>query len=110
MSSGKVTSLDGQVAAGCGDSVVTTPNQDIIWEPHFGTRNVHLQADLRYGVDDPLNWPQPYTGGYPYLAAIRHKPQDADDPLAMMWWEPLASDFVPLATSLVSRLGQLCRP
>ena len=107
--SGELTFLDGRVAAVVGTHVITTPNQNVIWDPHFGTRNVHLRADFRYGVDDPLNWPQPYASDYPYLGAIRRKPREPNDSLAILWWQPLVSDFIPSSTSLVSGLGQLHR-
>ena len=76
--------FDGKVAAVIGNYLITTPNQDVIWFPPWGKRNIRLRADIRYGFDDPTLWPQPYMVNYPYLGTIPRKPDSEDDPLAIM--------------------------
>ena len=86
---------------------VTTPNQDTIPTPPLRDCNVHLRADLRYGLDDHTLWPQAFVPEYPHLAAIPRKPEDPHHPLSIMWWNPTISDFVPCSNSLIEGLGQL---
>jgi hypothetical protein len=50
---------------------------------------VKLRADIRYGPDDPTLWPQPWVGLYCHLGAIPRKPDDPNDSLSIMWWDPL---------------------
>ena len=99
--------FDGKVAAILGEYLITTPNQDVIWFPPWGKRNVCLRADIRYGFDDPTLWPQPYLIDYPHLGAIPRKPDSEDDPLAIMWWNPTESDFISTSSNLVNGLGSL---
>ncbi|KAF6752518.1 hypothetical protein DFP72DRAFT_815292, partial [Ephemerocybe angulata] len=50
---------------------IASPNVDYIPEPPLGNnRDVYLRADLRYGHDDYLLWPQPHSYQRPYLGAI----------------------------------------
>ena len=92
-----------------GDWLITTPNQDIIWQPPWGKREVRLRSDVRYATDDPTLWPQPYIAEYPYLGAIPRKPDDDRDPLSIMWWNPTEHDFIRSHNALVDGLGQLSR-
>lgn len=101
--------FDGKVAAVINDWLITTPNQDIIWLPPWGKRRVRLRADVRYGFDDPTLWPQAYIIQYPHLGAIPRKPDDPNDPLSIMWWDPTEHDFHRSANDLVDGLGQLAR-
>ena len=91
-----------------GDWLVTSPNQDVIWYPPWDKRNVRLRADVRYGFDDPTLWPQAYVIQYPHLGAIPRKPDDPNDPLSIMWWDPTESDFTR-CPGLVDGLGQLSK-
>ena len=99
--------FDGKVAALKGDYLITTPNQDVIWFPPWGKRNVCLCANIWYGFDDLTLWPQPYMIEYPYLSAIPRKPDSEDDPLSIMWWNPTQSDFISTSNNLVNGLGSL---
>ncbi len=72
-------------------------------------RQVHLRADFRYGPDDPTLWPQPWVRQYPHLGAILRKPDDRDDPLSIMWWDPTGDDFESSGVRLVDGLGELSR-
>ena len=92
-----------------GDWLITSPNQDVIWHPPWDKRSVRLCADARYGFDDPTLWPQAYVIEYTHLGAIRRKPDDPNDPLSIMWWDPTESDFTHCPNGLVHGLGQLSK-
>jgi len=98
--------FDGKVAAVV---ICTTPNQDRIWLPTVHRREVYLRADFRYGPDDPTLWPQPWVIKYPHLAAVPRKPDNRNDPLSIMWWDPTRDDFRSLDSSLADGLGDLSR-
>jgi hypothetical protein len=68
---------------------------------------VKLRADVRYGPDDPTLWPQPWVRSYCHLGAIPRKPDDPNDSLSIMWWDPSSDDFEVLSGSIVNGLGQL---
>ena len=42
-----------------------------------------------------------------HLGAIPRKPDDPNDPLSIMWWDPTGDDFESFGGSLVDGLGQL---
>jgi len=66
-----------------------------------------MRSDYRYGPDDHTLWPQPYLANYPYLGAIPRKPEDPDDPLSIMWWDPTRDDFEPWEAGVLEGLGRL---
>ena len=68
---------------------------------------VKLRADIRYGPDDPTLWPQPWVEMYCHLGAIPRKPNDPNDRLSIMWWDPTLDDFKFSGGSLVDGLGEL---
>ena len=68
---------------------------------------VKLRADIRYGPDDPTLWPQPWVEMYCHLGAIPSKPDDVNDPLSIMWWDPTPDDFKFFGGSIVDGLGEL---
>jgi hypothetical protein len=70
-------------------------------------RDVFLRSDFRYGPDDHTLWPQAFLTEYPHLGAIPRKPEDAKDPLAIMWWNPTRADFFPLENGVLGGMGQL---
>jgi hypothetical protein len=69
--------------------------------------DVKLRADVRYGPDDPMLWPQPWVESYCHLGAIPRKPDDPNDCLSIMWWDPTRDDFKSFGGSLVDGLGEL---
>jgi hypothetical protein len=99
--------FDGRVAAVVGDFVCTTPNQTKIFLPPMQKTEVRLRANARYGPDDPTLWPQPWVDQYCHLGAIPRKPDDPNDPLSVMWWDPTDDDFESLSGGLFDGLGQL---
>ena len=68
---------------------------------------VKLRADVRYGPDDPTLWPQPWVDMYCHLGSIPRKPDDPNDHLSIMWWDPTVDDFKFFGGSLVDGLGEL---
>lgn len=99
--------FDGKVAAAIQEFVCTTPNQDRICLPPLQRREVFLRSDFRYGPDDPTLWPQPFLADYPHLGAIPRQPEDCNDPLSIMWWNPTRADFFPLENGVLDGMGQL---
>ena len=90
-----------------GDFVVTSPNQEFIWETPQGA--IFLRSDSRFGPHDPTLLPQPYVSEYPYLGAIPSRPMDEDDPLSMMWWNPTRGDFISSSGGIIDGIGKLRR-
>lgn len=80
---------------------------NVIYRPTFGTRNIHLRRDLRYGDDDFTLWPQPYMKKYCHHLVVPRKPEQEDDPFAILWWDPSPSDFVPEGDSTIAGLGKV---
>jgi hypothetical protein len=99
--------FDGRVAAVVEDYICTTPNQTCIFLPSFQKTDLKLRADVRYGPDDPMLWPQPWVDKYCHLGAIPRKPDDPNDPLSIMWWDPTCDDFKSFGGSLVDGIGEL---
>ncbi|KAJ7214603.1 hypothetical protein B0H12DRAFT_1079185 [Mycena haematopus] len=59
---------------------------------------------MRYGTDDPTLWPQKWTANYCHLAAIAKRGSRLD--IAVMWWDPLRSDFI-VGSTITQGLGRL---
>jgi hypothetical protein len=72
-------------------------------------REVYLRGDVRYGPDNPTLWPQPWIHPYCHLGAIPRKPDDINDSLSIIWWNPTHDDFKSFDGSLVDGLGELSR-
>jgi hypothetical protein len=68
---------------------------------------VKLRADVRYGPDEATLWPQPWLEMHCHLGAIPRKPDDPNNPLSIMWWEPTTDDFVLFGGTIVDGLGEL---
>ena len=64
---------------------------------------------IQYGPDDATLWPQPWVQQYCHLGAILRKPNDSDDPLLIMWWNPTRNNFKSFDGGLVDKLGELLR-
>ena len=95
------------MAAIIGDFVCTSPNQTQIFQPSLQETELKLRADMRYGQDDPTQWPQPWVGSYCHLGAIPRKPDDPNDPLSIMWLEPTGDDFESSGGGFIDGLGEL---
>lgn len=83
-----------------GEFIYTSPNESFIPCPILGYRRVAVCEDYWFGPDDHTLWTQPYSDTFPHLAAIPRRPTDPNDPLEVMWYNPVDSDF-----TLVERGG-----
>ncbi len=79
---------------------------EYIPSPQVGIVQVSLRSDYRYGVVDPIHWPQIFTTEFDYLCAVM-RPTPSDSPYAPLWWTPEASEFEILQGSLFTCLGLL---
>ena len=95
----------GAVCCG-GTLLVTTPNVTYVPDIVQGIVTVRLRQNFRYGITDPLQWPQVYTQRFRYMAAVP-LPIPPPHPHAFMWAHPLPSNFMPLTGTSVSDLGFL---
>jgi hypothetical protein len=92
---------------GDGRYIVTSPNQREIYNPPLGgDRNVFMRSDLRFGDDDPLQWPQSFLPEYPHLVCIR-KPPRTDIGFSIMWWMPDRSAFDMEHHGVLRGIGKL---
>ena len=59
-----------------GEYIVTSPNANTIFNPPLGGDcSLFLRTNLRFGDDDPLQWPQPWVPEYPHLPCISLVPR-----------------------------------
>lgn len=73
--------------------ILTSPNSEAMPSPPLSDRFVTLNHHLRFGEDDPLEWPQLFHPELPYLACFPLPPERDDDPLSIMWVAPQYGDF-----------------
>ncbi|KAK7053669.1 hypothetical protein R3P38DRAFT_3305134 [Favolaschia claudopus] len=85
------------------ESYYITTNTDYIPMPQ-ASQAVYLRPDMRFGVDDPTLWPQPFSETFPHLAAIRKRGSSPD--LEVMWWTPSEQHFSP-GNAITRSLGRL---
>jgi hypothetical protein len=91
-----LSSADGLVGSVTLDGkwIITSPNSTVTFDPPIGgDRALYLRSNLRFGDDDPVQWPQPFTNEYPHLACIMLRPRKEDDPMKIMWWWPEYQHF-----------------
>ena len=62
---------------------------------------------MHFGPDDATLWPQPWVEMYCHLGAIPRKPNDPNDHLSIMQWDPTVDDFEFFGGSIIDGLGQL---
>lgn len=88
--------------------VVSSPNAEWVPELRLGARGIYQRADGRFGFKDRSLWPQHYASRFEYICCIPRQPEDPEDTLSMLWWNPGSIDFVPVAGSSVDLpLGEL---
>lgn len=86
---------------------VTTPNMDYVPQPHVGLIRVDICEDFRYGIYDPVQWPQVVTKDWEYLPWVRRR-ATAPPHWWPVWWTPRAdANFEVLEGSLFTSLGLL---
>ncbi len=89
--------------------LVTSPNVDWIPRLAYGIVSVSLMHDARFGIHDPIIWPQIFVENsrYAWLCAIMRKPTDIRDPCMPMWLNLSPANFVPIRDCIVTSLGTL---
>ena len=91
-----------------GKWIVSSPNSTVAFEPPIGgDRALYLRSNLRFGDDDPLQWPQPFTEEYPHLPCIMVRPKQENHPLRILWWWPDRHHFRPNDHSTLLGVGKL---
>ena len=108
-STGPVSWQDALVVADCENEqyVISSPNASFVPRPPVGIVEISLRSDYRYGVEDPIQWPQLYTPEYDYLCAIMRPPPAGDRRFAPVWWTPTESQFFLVEGSMFKCLGLL---
>lgn len=91
----------------CDHTVITLPNMDFIPQPVIGRVKVKLRVDGRFGVEDPIQWPQLLSFKYSHFSCILREPSNAQDPRKLIWWKLNSQDFIPTHRTIVSSLGTL---
>jgi hypothetical protein len=71
-----------------------------------GDRHLFLRSNLRYGDDDPLQWPQPFVAQYSHISFIQRSPISLNVCERIMWTMPIISDFDP-EDGVLSDVGKL---
>ena len=90
-----------------GHFIVTSPNAARICQPPLGgDRSIYLRTNLRYGEDDPLQWPQPFFENLPHYACIPACPDRRNHPHMILWMTPTQRNYVPLPRPIAG-LGAL---
>ena len=87
--------------------VVTSPNADWIPQPIIGPVSVQFREDGRFGVEDPIQWPQVHCQKFAHFAAILRQPLDMNDYRQPIWRTVTLQDFEPLEGCAVGSLGTL---
>ena len=72
---------------------VTALNTTYVPRLVLGNVDIALRSDGRFGVEDPLNWPQLYCPHLKYLPFIPNRPGDKD-PASALWHCPQEADFI----------------
>lgn len=77
----------------CGKWYIKALNVDFIKQPVLGTLEIAVRTDGRFGVADPLLWPQTYCPEKPHLAMIPCRP-GTGHPADLLWNSLELNDFV----------------
>ena len=78
-----------------GHFIVTSPNRRFICHPPLGgDRSVFLRTNLRYGDDDPVQWPQPYCDTFPHYACIPACLDLPSHPHMILWLKPDRRNYI----------------
>lgn len=74
----------------------------------IGIVDVRVRADGRYGIKDPIQWPQVYCNRFAHFTTFSQPKDDPNDPNSILWWTPTEADFVWVEGSVIWDLGHLC--
>ncbi|RDX46423.1 hypothetical protein OH76DRAFT_838691 [Lentinus brumalis] len=71
--------------------VAISPNADFVPEPPVGLVQVYLCEDFRYGIYDPIQWPQVFSDDFEYVCAIRRRNPVVERLYPRIWDTPVAT-------------------
>ncbi|KAJ8093718.1 hypothetical protein PM082_009578 [Marasmius tenuissimus] len=100
--------IDGRVGSWVEDGkyFVTSPSSLDIYQPFFGSREIYMRQDYRFGAEDPLQYPQHFIPDRCHWAAIPRHPPSATYARAK-WWKSLPPEaFVHESDSAIKGLGR----
>ncbi|KAJ7748166.1 hypothetical protein DFH07DRAFT_962238 [Mycena maculata] len=101
--------FDGKVGAVVrfsGEGYYITTNASYIPAPPIRVHpKLHLREDMRYGEDDPTQWPQKYSSRFCHLGAIQKKPTGTQREISVMWWNATVEDFISPETGKTATRG-----
>ncbi|KAI0685861.1 hypothetical protein BC835DRAFT_1420864 [Cytidiella melzeri] len=91
---------DGLVASSMPDGkyVITSPNMSYVSVPCWGQVSVSMKADGRFGMEDPLLWPQIYDAS-PSCRLLSCMPRFTHPHHSKDVWETLTQDDMQIASS-----------
>ncbi|KAG6914570.1 hypothetical protein DXG01_016574, partial [Tephrocybe rancida] len=81
--------------------MILSPNAYWVPKVYLWKREVFVRRDGRFGYNDRTLWPQYYSLSFEYLACIPWKPKDANDPRAILWWNPHFGELLLVQNSSV---------
>jgi hypothetical protein len=89
--------------------IITSPNCKTIFDPPVGGDcSLFLRSNLRYGDDDPLQWPQAYVQNYCHIACVLRGSTARGNPMNILWWMPEHTSFVQ-DDGILRGIGKLAR-
>ncbi|KAK1234363.1 hypothetical protein PQX77_002437 [Marasmius sp. AFHP31] len=100
--------IDGKVGAWIEDGkyFVTSPNSTELYQPLFGSREIYMRQNYRFGAEDPIQYPQPFIPDRCHWAAIPRRPSSSAHSRAR-WWDSLPPEaFVHEPDSAIKGIGR----
>lgn len=82
-------------ASDCGKWIAKALNVDFVRKPILGHLEVSVRLDGRFGLEDPVNWPQAFCPSKPHLGMIPYRP-DAGHPAHVLWETLRPTDFIAI--------------
>lgn len=76
----------------------------------MGIVDIRVRADSRFGLEDPVQYPQVFCDRFAHFATFRRPPvgpHNADNPKRILWWTPTESDFIAVEGAVVIGLGYI---
>jgi hypothetical protein len=85
---------------------MTMPNMNVVYAP-VPLCQTRMRRLNNFAKDDPSYWPQPFHCSIAHLSVIPVPSDLPTHPLHPAWYQPLASDFVPVNNDGLEGNGQL---
>ena len=103
-----MTALDAIAAAEYGDFVITSPNSPFLYQPSLDPHPVQIRSDFRFGVDDPVQYPQWLRVGHYHHMLILTKTLEGEQ--SVMWWDGAKDSFVQASDVSIGGVGFIQGP